>query len=146
MKKILSLLILLLLSLTFVIKTKADVIVKETLEEEVLDGGVLFSHQTIATNAYNNSLYTNNDVFSYPVNGDNKEVKLASWSYMGKYATSLVTLDRIAKDYEAQHPGWIVVGGINAEGYHQQNGSTEISNMFVQDYDLIRTVVKTLKN
>ena len=143
MKKILSLLILLLLSLTFVIKTKADVIVKETLEEEVLDGGVLFSHQTIATNAYNNSLYTNNDVFSYTVNGDNKEVKLASWSYMGKYATSLVTLDRIAKDYEAQHPGWIVVGGINAEGYHQQNGSTEISNMFVQDYDLIRTGVSS---
>ena len=143
MKKILSLLILLLLSLTFVIKTKADVIVKETLEEEVLDGGVLFSHQTIATNAYNNSLYTNNDVFSYTVNGDNKEVKLASWSYMGKYATSLVTLDRIAKDYEAQHPGWIVVGGINAEGYHQQNGSTEISNVFVQDYDLIRTGVSS---
>ena len=143
MKKILSLLILLLLSLTFVIKTKADVIVKETLEEEVLDGGVLFSHQTIATNAYNNSLYTNNDVFSYTVNGDNKEVKLASWSYMGKYATSLVTLDRIAKDYEAQHPGWIVVGGINAEGYHQQNVSTEISNMFVQDYDLIRTGVSS---
>ena len=46
----------------------------------------------------------------------------------------MATLIDIAKDYEKNHPGFIVLGGVNAEGYYEN----EPTNAFIQDGDVIR--------
>ncbi|MGM9899621.1 MAG: phosphodiester glycosidase family protein, partial [Bacilli bacterium] len=43
--------------------------------------------------------------------------KLVTWSHSDSKNYSRLTLDKIAEDYELNHPGWIVVGGTNGDQY-----------------------------
>ena len=55
---------------------------------------------------------------------DGYSSKLVTWSKTdGNKKYTRQTLDEIAKDYEANHPGWIVIGGINADQYTTGFGS-----------------------
>ncbi len=107
---------------------------------ETLDGGVLYTRETLSSlqNLMQPNYWTNRDVFSYTLDGANEATNIATWSYSSLHEVSCVTLATIAKDYEEKHPGWIVVGGVNAEGFYSSNGSTNITNAFVQDGDVIR--------
>lgn len=68
------------------------------------------------------SYYEQVNMFQMKTDGVNS--KLVLWGqHTTRSALGRNTLARIAKDYEANHPGWIVVGGINADQYYQSYGS-----------------------
>lgn len=48
---------------------------------------------------------------------DGYSSKLVTWAVDNGKNYTRTTLDELAKDYEEKHPGWIVVGGINADQY-----------------------------
>ena len=55
---------------------------------------------------------------------DGYSSKLVTWSVTnGSKKYTRQTLDVIAKDYEKNHPGWIVIGGINGDQYTTGFGS-----------------------
>lgn len=123
------------------IKADAKLVVVKENTEKILDGGIIYNNKKVDTQKEGQSTYTLNNINSFTLSADNDAARLVSWSYANKYGTTLVTLDKIAEDYEKNHPGWIVVGGINAEGYHSNGSRNEISNMFAQDGELMRTGV-----
>ncbi len=94
---------------------------------------VLFNQYTMDTSFDKEAFKIKRDVFTYTIN-QNEMTKLATWTYSSKDDYSLHTLMEIAKDYERKHPGWIVLGGVNAEGYYKN----ELTNAFIQDGDVIR--------
>lgn len=103
------------------------------IDSEHMNENVLFNQYTIDSAFDAQASKTTRDVFTYTLKQD-ATTKLATWTYASPHDYSLHTLMDIAKDYEANHPGWIVLGGVNAEGYYEG----ELTNAFVQDGDVIR--------
>ena len=78
--------------------------------------GMTYTHMLGNTKAatYNNDQQIN--VFSMKTDGVYS--KLVNWAYQDRtYGYRKATLDVVAKNYEETHPGWIVLGGINADQY-----------------------------
>lgn len=116
-----------------------------TVEEEQLDDGVIYKHQII-NSGYKNNAKEDRNVFTYTIPKDSKNVKLTTWTYSDPYGYSLQNLMTIAKDYEKHHPGWTVIGGINAEGFVASKDTyskNEPTNAIVQDGDVIRKDVSS---
>lgn len=66
----------------------------------------------------------NQQVNLFEMKTDGVNSKLVTWS--SKYTNNSLkraTLTQIAKNYEQNHPGWIVVGGINADQFYTKYGS-----------------------
>ena len=61
------------------------------------------------------------NIFEMKADGINS--KLVTWAISGKTTYSRAGLSAIAKDYEKEHPGWIVVAGINGDQYYAKYGS-----------------------
>ena len=61
------------------------------------------------------------NVFEMKTDGINS--KLVSWAMSGPTSYTRGGLSAIAKDYEENHPGWIVVAGINGDQYYTKYGS-----------------------
>ncbi len=61
------------------------------------------------------------NVFEMKTDGVNS--KLVSWAMNGATTYARGGLSAIAKDYEENHPGWIVVAGINGDQYYTKYGS-----------------------
>lgn len=81
-----------------------------------------FVYGTTLTNTESTEGNQKINVLSMKTDGINS--KLVSWAIQGNqtgYTRS--GLSNIAKDYEKNHPGWIVVGGINADQYYPKFGS-----------------------
>ncbi len=78
-------------------------------------------HQSVWGNA-NDSKPQHINVLSMKTDGYSS--KLVTWSVTeGNRKYTRQNLDVIAKDYEEKHPGWIVIGGINADQYTTGFGS-----------------------
>ena len=76
-------------------------------------GGALFNQQV--------------NLFEMKTDGENS--KLVTWGV--KYTNNSLkraTLTQIAKNYEQNHPGWIVVGGINADQFYTKYGKDRGTN------------------
>lgn len=132
-----------LFSLDFVLAEAKQVVVDEVLETEVLNAGIEYKKELITTTQYKSSEKFQSKVFSLTMNGNDDAVKLATWSYHSTYNTTNVSLDKIAQDYEKNHPGWIVVGGVNSEGWWSEGGVSQISNTYVTDTDIVRPGVSS---
>ena len=114
-------------------------------EQEILEDVVIYNYQVINSNYGTNSKLDRN-VFSYTIPKASSKVKLATWTYNDKLGYSAKNLMTIAEDYEKNHPGWMVIGGINAEGYCTSNdgySQYELTNALVQDGDVIRKDVSS---
>ncbi len=103
------------------------------VEEENMTTGVDYKYYKMDTNFLEGASKTTRNVYTYEIK-QSEYAHLATWTYSDKDMYRNRTLMDIAYDYEKQHPGWIVLGGVNAEGYY--NG--ELTNAFVQDGDVIR--------
>ena len=128
MKKIklfLSVCLVLLLSMSF-IKSKAYDSIDSTgqtewniiSEEEQSQYGVYYSHQIgkPKTNGVNG---TEKNVNFFNMKADGVNSKLVTWMKPNSNATfGSNALTKIAEDYEKNHPGWIVVAGVNADQWY----------------------------
>lgn len=81
--------------------------------------------------------YQNLSVFMMKTDGATS--KLVTWAASdGSEGYNRAPLSEIAKDYEAKHPGWIVVAGINSDQYYPSYGTglgtTGKDNYVVQPY------------
>ncbi len=106
---------------------------KRLIEEEEMTEGVLYQYFKMDTSYNANDPKTERDVYTYTIK-QSEYAHLATWTYSNPDDYEQKTLATIARDYEKNHPGWIVLGGINAEGYH--NG--EPTNAIIQDGEVIR--------
>ena len=52
-----------------------------------------------------------------------EDAKIVTWAVNDKTGFQRKTISNIARDYEAKHPGWKVVGGINADQYYTKYGT-----------------------
>lgn len=59
----------------------------------------------------------------FEMKADGINSKLVTWAISGKTTYSRAGLSAIAKDYEKNHPGWIVVAGINGDQYYAKYGN-----------------------
>ncbi len=116
-----------------VLATSTHITNKRLIEEEEMTEGVLYQYYKMDTSLDPNDIKMERDVYTYTIK-QSEYAHLATWTYSNPDDYTNKTLEAIAYDYEKQHPGWIVLGGVNAEGYY--NG--ELTNAFVQDGDVIR--------
>lgn len=136
MKKILFLLLFVFISIfsiqnvlasdeTFALGAKYKV-VNHVISEE-LDYDVIYNKDIAMS-------YSNKLQYSYQTSGDydgqvvnyvevpsNGVVKVVNWTYMNPNGWSKQTIEKMAKDYEANNPGWIVIAGVNGD-YFDING------------------------
>lgn len=64
----------------------------------------------------NEAHYQNINVFQMKTDGYSS--KLVTWAVMNSSSTyKRTTISQAARDYQINHPGWIVLGGINADQY-----------------------------
>lgn len=129
MKKLLGMLILG-LTATF---NSAYITNVELVKEEQMNSNVLFQEYKMDTSYIANDQKVTRNVYTYTMQ-QSEDVKLATWTYASRDGYSLRSLLDIARNYEQNHPGWIVLGGVNAEGYYEG----ELTNAFIQDGDVIR--------
>lgn len=59
----------------------------------------------------------------FEMKADGVTSKFVSWAVNNRFGYSRTGLSYIAEDYEKNHPGWIVIAGINADQYFQYYGS-----------------------
>ena len=117
-------------SMTFLNNVKAD---SSTVDERILDNGVIFKHEVIPTYYTDPDTEAERDFFSLTL-PKSSDARIVTWTYASEYRYVLTELTNIAKNYEKEHPGWIVQGGINAEGFYND----EPTNAIIQDGDVIR--------
>ncbi len=129
MKKVLGALIVG-LALTF---NSAYITNVEMVREEQMNSNVLFQEYKMDTSYIADDQKVTRNVYTYTLT-KSEDVHLATWTYASKDGYSLRSLLDIARNYEENHPGWIVLGGVNAEGFYEG----ELTNAFVQDGDVIR--------
>ena len=106
---------------------------KKQIDSQNLNSNVLYQYFQMDTNYNPSSTKTTRDIYTYTVK-QSDNIHLATWTYSNPDHYQLATLIDIAKDYEKNHPGFIVLGGVNAEGYYEN----EPTNAFIQDGDVIR--------
>ncbi len=117
----------------YVLSASDDVNNIKIIEEEQMSDNVLYQYYNMDTSFKDKSSKMTRDVYTYTLK-QNQYAHLATWTYSSPDDYTLKDLQSIAYDYELNHPGWVVLGGINAEGYY--NG--ELTNAFIQDGDVIR--------
>ena len=124
-KLITSLFLLMLLPLTF-IRTKAYDSIDSTGaaewyitdEEEQYQNGVYYSHMT-GKSKINGVNGTEKNVNYFSMKTDGVNSKLVTWiKQMNNSTMTTMKLSNLAKDYEKEHPGWIVVAGVNADQWY----------------------------
>ena len=119
------------LCFTMNVSIQGSVNYNNTSTEEIDE--VVFNQSKVETTYNGRSLES--DLFTYSFK-PNDYLKIATWSYASPHGYTLNNLMAIAENYEKNHPGWVVIGGVNAEGF---SGSyNEITNAFIQDGEVIR--------
>jgi len=107
---------------------------KQTLiEEERFNANLQYQYYQMDTSYEAAVAKVKRDVYTYTLN-PSKDVKLAVWTYRSPQGYEKKTLTAIGEDYEKHHPGWVVLGGVNAEGYYND----EPTNALIQDGEVIR--------
>ncbi|MCM1513769.1 MAG: phosphodiester glycosidase family protein, partial [Anaeroplasma bactoclasticum] len=103
------------------------------VEEERLNANLQYQYYQMDTSYDVAAAKVKRDVYTYTLD-PSQDVKLAVWTYSSTSGYEKKTLAAIGEDYEKNHPGWIVLGGVNAEGYYND----EPTNAIVQDGEVIR--------
>ena len=111
-------------------------------QEWKLEGQVELTKQHIST-VYNGNLNTpvlwNNHTVQWLTVGETSAVKPVVWSVGTGEGFKATNLDKTVKDYEAKHPGYIVVGAVNGDFFDNSTGGTgEPTNFHVQEGDVLR--------
>ena len=112
----------------------------KTLDEEIVTnllGGVELHQQNIeALKDCQGNYYYQYDS-QYLVTQPNCEnVKIVSWSYRHSESWKMNGVTEIAKNFEENNPGWIVVGGTNADFFHI-NGNGQMDGNAMENGELI---------
>lgn len=97
------------------------------VEDKDLGGGVRFVHDNGFTTRGGTN-YDQNVYIMFQKSNASSGMKVATWAiYKDNHdvtgAFTRSPLSEIAKDYEKNHPGWKVIGGINADQYFQYYGT-----------------------
>ncbi len=111
-------------------------------KEWKLEGQVELTKQEIST-IYNGNLNTpvlwNNHTVQWLSVGETSPVKPVVWSVGNGEGFKATNLDKTVQDYEAKHPGYIVVGAVNGDFFDNSSGGTgEPTNFHVQEGDVLR--------
>lgn len=95
---------------------------QEGTKEETNLYGMNHSLISAITNTGGANFQQQVNLFEMKTDGVNS--KLVTWAKQsGNQTLTRATLTNIARDYEAKHPGWIVVGGINADQFYTKQGN-----------------------
>ncbi len=103
------------------------------IEEEQMTDNVMYQYYKMDTSFNANDTKLERNVYTYTLK-QTSYAHLATWTMSNPDDYTRVDLKTIAEDYEKNHPGWVVLGGVNAEGYYND----ELTNAFIQDGDVIR--------
>lgn len=94
------------------------------VETTALLGGVELRSQGIETlhnGDEEENTWVARDVHSLTAPGKNTGVRVVSWGLRSPTGFKAGTMMAIAKDYENAHPGYIVIGGVSGDFFHNQN-------------------------
>lgn len=96
----------------------------ENEEKKNLSNSVEYIKNTGFTTRSNKKYDQVTHIFSADMKGS-EDVKVVTWAIKNSNNTSFTrnALLEIAKDYEKEHPGWIVLGGINSDQYYTKYGT-----------------------
>ena len=96
-----------------------------TVDEEIKQSkyGVDYTLAYGTTSSTTYSSDGNQMINLFEMKADGVSKKVVSWAISSKFGYSRSGLSYIAEDYEKNHPGWIVVAGINGDQYYQYFGS-----------------------
>ena len=111
---------------------------------ETLDGNVVLRKQKISTlrngietGNPDTEVWSNNTVSSLTMPADSSALRIVSWAAGTTTAWQEKTIIDTAKDFEARNPGWIVVGGVNGDGFQWKGLGGYPSGSHVQDGDTL---------
>jgi len=142
-----------LLSLTFVTHLESNVAIGATntdsayvntvtdLEKTDLLGGVSLYEQKMNSLLNGDSAKIFQEHFVQWVDLENYDngVKLVTWTKQNADSWNAATTKICAQDWEAHHPGWIVVAGVNGDFFQNSGKITwEPTNNFMADGDMYR--------
>ena len=147
-KKILLVLLVILMLPLFVVSAytpkELSPYAKEISEAKkwALDGNVELTKQNITT-VYNgvtgaNQVWNNHTVQWLSVPKNNTAIQTVVWSDGEIEEWNASNVEKTAKDYEASHPGYIVVGAVNGDFFYIDD-TQEPLNYHVQEGDVLRT-------
>lgn len=108
-------------------------------EETVTDllGGVKLHTQDIkALKDCNGTYYYNYDSQYLETLPGGEGVKFVSWSYRSADAWQMAGVSDIAKNFEENNPGWLVVGGTNADFFHI-NGNGQMADNAMEQGEML---------
>ena len=143
MKKLLSFILILLFSFSFIrfslhaneVTTKTDdgSYYYTTVSEEVK------SISASTTWIENTGKTKNGDQLNHVFVADfksNENIKIATWAISdgSNYAFARTDLKKIAEDYQKNNPGWIVLAGVNADQYYPKYGTSRGTDGSAQYY------------
>lgn len=96
----------------------------ENEEKKNLSNSVEYIKNTGFTTRSNKKYDQVTHIFSADMKGS-EDVKVVTWAIKNSNNTGFTrnALLEIAKDYEKEHPGWIVLGGINSDQYYTKYGT-----------------------
>lgn len=81
------------------------------------------THHFLKGTASTGGVLYNQQVNMFEMKTDGVSSKLVTWGVQSNNSSlRRATLIQIAKNYEQNHPGWIVVGGINADQFYTKHG------------------------
>ncbi len=111
-------------------------------EKWTLDGNVELTKQNITT-VYNGvtgatQAWNNHTVQWLSVPKNNTAIQTVVWSDGEIEEWNASNVEKTAKDYEASHPGYIVVGAVNGDFFYIDD-TQEPLNYHVQEGDVLRT-------
>lgn len=114
---------------------------KTVIETKEIVSGLTYEHDVI-NSSFGSNVAKDREVYTYTMDKD-AQCFVATWTYSNPTDYILQPLTAIARDYEKNHPGYIVLTGINAEGFNVLGDPLEITGPFIQDGDVIRKDVST---
>lgn len=77
------------------------------------------------------NVWTNNSAQWVDLAGDNKNVKVVTWSRGDANGWAASTVRTTIEDFERKNPGWLVVAGVNGD-FFDINGTKEPTNSYIQ--------------
>lgn len=144
-KVLASIVLTMMLCVTTVSSNAADYTVrinkKTVVETKEIVSGLTYEHDVI-NSSFSTNAAKDRQVYTYTMDKDS-QCFVATWTYSNPTDYLLAPLTAIAQDYEKNHPGYIVLTGINAEGFNVLGDPLEITGPFIQDGDVIRKDVST---
>ena len=108
-------------------------------EEKIsyLVGGVELHEQKIgALKDCAGNYYYDYDTFYLQTQANSENVKIVSWSYRNAEKWQMNGVSEIARNFEEHNPGWIVVGGTNAD-FFNINSNGQMLNTAMENGELI---------